>query len=87
VWQNVQRDVELGALVSSGYWGPASQSNIFDSAIMIEQPANEMDIYGAKFAHHEYTFYIAPADADGKIRALVVRFYAPHSLDQLSSPM
>jgi hypothetical protein len=60
VWENVQRDFELGALESSGYWGAASKSNIFDSAIMVHQPADEMDIYDAKFAHHEYTFYIAP---------------------------
>ena len=87
VWENLRRDFENGELESSGYWGQASPSNIFDSAIMIHQPATEMDIYDAKFAHHEYTFYIAPADADGKIHALAVRFYAPHSLDQLPSAM
>jgi hypothetical protein len=54
---------------------------------MVHQPADEMDIYDAKFAHHEYTFYIAPAGADGKIHALAVRYYAPHSLDQLPNPM
>jgi hypothetical protein len=37
-----------------------------------------MDIFDVKFAHVEYTFYISPADADGKIRALAIPLYGPH---------
>ena len=71
-----------GALISSSYWGRASDSNIYDARILIHQPTTEMDIFDVKFAHVEYTFYISPADADGKIRALAILLYAPHDLLQ-----
>ena len=52
--------------------------------MMINQPTTEMDIFDVKFAHVEYSIYVSPADADGKIRALAIRLYAPHDLLQLS---
>jgi hypothetical protein len=45
--------------------------------------ADEMDIFDVKFAHLEWTFYIAPADADGKIHYLAIRLYPPHDLNQI----
>jgi hypothetical protein len=84
VFANLNRDFKRGPLVSSNYWGRASDSNIFDAKMMINQPTTEMDIFDVKFAHVEYSIYVSPADADGKIRALAIRLYAPHDLLQLS---
>jgi hypothetical protein len=84
VFENPDRDFRRGALVSSTYWGRASDSNVFDAKILTNQPTKEMDIFDVKFAHVEYTFYISPADADGKIRAVAVPLYAPHDPLQLS---
>ena len=83
VFENPDRDFKRGPLVSSNYWGRASDSNRFDARILINQPTKEMDIFDVKFAHVEYTFYISPADADGKIRALAMPLYAPHDPLQL----
>jgi hypothetical protein len=80
---NPDRDFKRGRLVSSTYWGRASDSNRFDARILTSQPTKEMDIFDVKFAHVEYTFYISPADADGKIRALAMPLYAPHDPLQL----
>lgn len=84
VFENPDRDFKRGHLVSSSYWGRASDSNIFDARVLINQPTTEMDIFDVKFAHIEYSFYISPADADGKISALAIRLYAPHDVLQLS---
>ena len=84
VFDNPDRDFKRGHLVSNTYWGRASDSNIFDARVMTNLPTTEMDIFDVKFAHIEYSFYISPADADGKIRALGIRLYAPHDLLQLS---
>jgi hypothetical protein len=86
VFQNVNRDFKRGALVSSDYWGRASDSNIYDARAMIHQPTTEMDIFDVKFAHIKYSFYISPADADGKIQALTILLYEPHDRLQLSGP-
>jgi len=83
MFENPDRDFKRGPLVSSSCWGRASDSNRFDARILIDQPTKEMDIFDVKFAHVEYTFYIAPADADGKIRALAMTLYAPHDPLQL----
>jgi hypothetical protein len=83
VFENPERDFKRGPLVASNYWGRASESNIFDARILINQPTKEMDIFDVKFAHVEYTIYISPADADGKIRALAMPLYAPHDPLQL----
>lgn len=83
VFQNPDRDFKRGPLVSSSYWGRASDSNRFDARILTSQPTKEMDIFDVKFSHVEYTFYISPADADGKIRALAMPLYAPHDPLQL----
>jgi hypothetical protein len=86
VFPNVNRDFKRGALVSSNFWGRASSSNIYDARAMINQPTTEMDIFDVKFAHVEYSFYISPADADGKIQALAILLYEPHDRLQLSGP-
>ena len=83
VFENPERDFKRGPLVSSSYWGRASDSNRFDARILTHQPTKEMDIFDVKFAHVEYTFYISPADPDGKIRALAIPLYAPHDPLQL----
>jgi hypothetical protein len=83
VFQNPERDFKRGRLISSSYWGRASDTNRFDAKILTNQPSREMDIFDVKFAHVEYTFYISPADADGKIRALAIPLYGPHDPLQL----
>ena len=83
VFQDPDRDFKRGPLVFSNYWGRASESNIFDVKILVKQPTTEMDIFDVKFAHVEHTFYISPADADGKIRAVAILLYAPHDLLQV----
>ena len=83
IYDNPDRDFKRGALISSNYWGRASDTNRFDARILTSQPTREMDIFDVKFAHVEYSFYISPADADGKIRALAIPLYAPHDPLQL----
>lgn len=83
VFPNPDRDFKRGALVSSAFWGRASDSNRFDARVLTNQPTEEMDIFDVRFAHVEYTFYISPADADGKIRALAILLYPPHDPLQL----
>ena len=51
--------------------------------ILTSQPTKETDFFGVKFAHVEYAFYISPADADGKIRALAMPLHVPHDPLQL----
>jgi len=80
---NAERDFKRGPLVSSSFWGRASDANIFDVKAMTGKPTREMDIFDIKFAHTEYTFYISPADADGKIRALAILLYPPHDPFQI----
>jgi hypothetical protein len=77
------RDFKRGALVSSSYFGRATDSNRFDAKILTNQPTREMDIFDVKFTHVEYTLYISPADGDGKIRALAIPLYGPHDPLQL----
>jgi hypothetical protein len=83
VFQDPDRDFKRGPLLSSNYWGRASDSNRFDARILTSQPTKEMDIFDVKFAHVEYTFYISPADPDGNIRALAIPLYGPHDPLQL----
>ena len=83
LFENPDRDFKRGTLISAGYWGRASDSNRFDNRILTNLPTKEMDIFDVKFAHVEYTFYISPADADGKIKALAIPLYAPHDPLQL----
>jgi hypothetical protein len=83
VWANPSRDFNRGPLESSKYWGQASSTNVFDERVLHLQMTDEMDIFDVKFAHQEWTIYIAPTDADGKIRYLAIRFYPPHDLNQL----
>jgi hypothetical protein len=81
---NADRDFKRGPLVSSTYWGRASHANIFDVNAMRGTPTKEMDIFDIKFAHTEYTFYISPADDEGKIRAAAILLYPPHDPFQIS---
>jgi hypothetical protein len=83
VFENPNRDFKRGPLISSEYWGRASKTNAFDAKILVDQPTNEMDIFDVKFAHIEYSFYISPADGEGKVQALAIRLYGPHDLHQL----
>jgi hypothetical protein len=83
VWPNLKRDFNRGPLQDSKYFGRASAENIFDQKILIREATDEMDIFDVKFAHAEWSFYIGPADADGKIRYLAIRPYAPHDLRQI----
>ena len=83
VWENPGRDFNRGPLEASNYFGAASSDNVFDEKVLHQQMTDDMDIYDVKFAHLEWSFYIAPADADGKIHYLAVRLYAPHDLNQL----
>jgi hypothetical protein len=85
VFVSAEAKFQRGPLVSSSFWGRASASNIFDAKAMRGKPTTEMDIFDIKFAHTEYTFYISPADADGKINALTILLYAPHDPFQVSS--
>ncbi len=71
--------------MSSNFWGRASASNIFDAKAMRDKPTKEMDIFDIKFAHTEYSFYISPADSDGKINALTILLYSPHDPFQVSA--
>jgi len=86
VFEDPNRDFKRGPLVSSNFWGWASKGNVFDARIMISQPVTEMDIFDVKFAHINYSFYISPADQNGKIRGLAIRLYAPHDLLQIQRP-
>jgi hypothetical protein len=83
VWENSSRDFNRGPLERSKYWGQASPTNVFDVKALLRQAADEMDIFDVKFAHLEWTIYIGPADADGKIHYLAIWLYPPHDLNQL----
>jgi hypothetical protein len=85
VFVGAERKFQRGPLVSSTFWGRASDSNMFDAKAMMGKPTKEMDIFDVKFTHTEYTFYVSPADAEGKIRALTILLYGPHNLFQVSS--
>ena len=85
VFVDAGQKFERGPLLSSTYWGRASESNMFDVKAMMGKPTREMDIFDVKFAHTEYTLYVSPADADGKIRALTILRYPPHDPLQVSS--
>ena len=83
VFDNPDRDFKRGALTSSSYFGPATAASIFDVKILNTQPTREMDIYDVKFAHVEYSLYIAPPDAEGKINALAISLYGPRDMHRL----
>jgi len=70
VFQNPNRDARRGSFVSSTYEGRATGSNYMDVRVLSDLPTKDMDTFHVKFARAEYTFYVAPPDADGKIHAL-----------------
>jgi hypothetical protein len=84
VYASPNRDFKRGPLQSSQFFGRATHDNVFDERILHRQVTDEMDIYDVKFSHEEWSVYIAPADADGKIRYLAVEFYAPHDTNQIA---
>ena len=84
LFENPDRDFKRGRLLSADYWGRTSDSSVFDTRVVTHLPTKEMDIFDVKFAHVEYSFYISPPEADGKIRALAILLYAPHDPLQLS---
>jgi hypothetical protein len=84
VFVSADQRFQRGRLVSSTYWGRASPSNMYDAKAMMTLPTKEMDIFAVKYAHTEYTFYISPADAEGKINALTTLLYGPHDPFQIS---
>jgi len=83
VFVSAERNFQRGPLLSSNFWGRATEANIFDAKAMRGRVAKEMDIFDVKFAHAEYTFYISPADTDGKIRSLNILLYPPHDPFQI----
>lgn len=85
VFINAAQKFDRGGLKFSSFWGRASEANMFDAKAMRGWPVREMDIFDVKFAHTEYTFYISPADAEGKIKALTILLYAPHDPFQVTS--
>ena len=84
VFVSADQKFQRGRLVFSNYWGRASEGNMFDVKAMRGLPTREMDIFHVKFAHTEYTFYISPTDANGKINGVTTLLYAPHDLLQVS---
>jgi hypothetical protein len=71
---NPDRDVELGALVSSEYAGTQSV-NAYITKFLNGRPA---DVYDVKFKHQQKTFYIVPPGPDGKIHYMLVRGGGPN---------
>ncbi len=84
VFDNPNRDFKRGDLLSSSYFGAAAQSNVYDARVLIRSTSSDMDIFDVKFAHIEYSIYISPAAADGKIHDVAIKLYAPHDMDQLA---
>jgi len=81
---NSSRDFQRGPLQSSAFFGQATADNLYDERVLRPQMADEMDICDVKFAHVNWSVYISPPDADGKIRHLSIQFYAPHDPNQLA---
>jgi len=74
VWQNPNRDFELGALVSSGYVRTETGDNVYVAKLL---SGRTTDLYEVKFKHDEKTFYIAHPGTDGKIHELLIRGGGP----------
>jgi hypothetical protein len=74
LWWSPNKDVELGALVSSEYAGTES-ANAYITKFLNGRTA---DVYDVKFGHQEKTFYIVPPGPDGKIRYMLVRGGGPN---------
>jgi hypothetical protein len=70
VWQNPNRDFELGPLQSTEYARTETKDNVYITKFL---SGGTTDLYHVKFKHHDMTFYIAQPEADGKIHYLLVR--------------
>lgn len=73
LWWNANKDVEVGALVSSDYAGTESV-NAYLTKFLGGRAA---DVYHVKFGHGDKTFYIVPPGPDGKVRYMRIRQGAP----------
>jgi len=71
VYVSAEQNFNRGPLISSNYWGRGSDVNIYLKSPGIIPKAN-LDVFDIKFAHRNYTFWISPPDADGKIRDVIV---------------
>lgn len=79
VQQNPNRDVALGALISSEYARTETGDNVYIARFFSGRTA---DLYDVKFKHTSMTFYIAHPEADGKIHYLMVRGGSADSSDE-----
>jgi hypothetical protein len=74
VWEDPNRDFELGALVSFAYARTESEENVYITKFL---NGRTTDLYDVKFKHHEKTFYIARPGPDGKVHFMLVRGGGP----------
>ena len=72
VFPDQDRDFKRGALLSSTFRRPATNSNGCDAMTLGRLPTKEMDIFDIKFTHAGYRVYVSVPDADGKIPALAI---------------
>ena len=75
------RDFVLGDLVSAEYVGTQSQ-NAYTTSALAARTAN---VYYVKYKHQDFTFYIVPPGADGKILYMLIRSGTP--ADEKSEPV
>ena len=75
------RDFTLGDLVSAEYIGTQPQ-NAYTTR---ELAARTADVYYVKYKHQDFTFYIVPPGADGKILYMLIRSGTP--ADEKSQPV
>ena len=77
-FRNHNAEWQRGPVVSGNFRRRATTANGCDAMVLTNRPTNEMDIFDVKFAHGVgFTFYISPADANGKIDALSISLW-PH---------
>jgi hypothetical protein len=75
------REFALGDLVSAEYAYTQSQNAYTTKALA----ARTADVYHVKYKHQDYSFYIVPPGADGKILYMLIRSGAPR--DEKSQPV
>ena len=75
------KDFALGDLVSAEYVGTQPQ-NAYTTQPLAARTA---DVYYVKYRHQDYTFYIVPPGADGKILYMLIRSGRPE--DEKTQPV
>jgi len=75
------KDLTLGALVSAEYSHTQPQ-NAYTTKPLAARTA---DVYYVKYRHQDFTFYIVPPEADGKIVYMLIRSGRPE--DEKSQPV